>query len=346
MVTMPRAVVRLSCTIMLMPNILLRGAAPYYINPILSTYQNLHSSRRPMSSFPTTTLPKVSIMKVEGNLMTTRSMTSDIETTEYPPVDVIRAEVQRRLNKIAKKISKERVKDIAASGEFVKKSSEAPIVSSSQLAKLLTTELELKNANKQLHEVTSTNDVAFRTIAPFVKKLRISRQSMTRKVAVGQLQQRANSSRLPYQVFSSADGIEIRAGRTAAENDELSCNPDHRDGDFWWMHVSGVAGSHVVICSTDDNLKKNHPETIADAAAIAAKKSKAATDGKVEVTLTRCRYVSKPRGAPAGMVTITSARASVVKISLNASASRLQRLTNNGTGAGAAGTIAVVARGA
>ena len=34
--------------------------------------------------------------------------------------------------------------------------------------------------------------------------------------------------RRPYYVFRSIDGIEIYAGRSAEENDELSLNPDHR----------------------------------------------------------------------------------------------------------------------
>lgn len=52
--------------------------------------------------------------------------------------------------------------------------------------------------------------------------------------------------RKPYHIYTGLDGLEIRVGRGASDNDELSCNPEHRDGADWWMHVAGCAGS----CST------------------------------------------------------------------------------------------------
>jgi hypothetical protein len=36
--------------------------------------------------------------------------------------------------------------------------------------------------------------------------------------------------RMPYHVFTSHDKIEIRVGRSAADNDLLSCDPNYRDG--------------------------------------------------------------------------------------------------------------------
>eukprot|EP00966_Prymnesium_polylepis_P018841 434024-Prymnesium_polylepis.1 len=53
--------------------------------------------------------------------------------------------------------------------------------------------------------------------------------------------------RVPYRTYVSAEGAEIRVGRTAADNDLLSCDAAHRDGADWWMHASGCPGSHVVI---------------------------------------------------------------------------------------------------
>lgn len=51
--------------------------------------------------------------------------------------------------------------------------------------------------------------------------------------------------RLPYRVFRSEDGAEIRVGKAAADNDVLSTDPQHRDGDDWWLHAAGCPGSHV-----------------------------------------------------------------------------------------------------
>jgi predicted ribosome quality control (RQC) complex YloA/Tae2 family protein len=63
----------------------------------------------------------------------------------------------------------------------------------------------------------------------------------------------------------SQNGTKILIGRNAKENDTLTLNadPSHH-----WMHVSNVAGSHIVICSTsvDEQTKR-------DAAALAVKYS-------------------------------------------------------------------------
>lgn len=42
----------------------------------------------------------------------------------------------------------------------------------------------------------------------------------------------------------------------------------------WWLHVAGHPGSHVVIRSHDNNLPLALPETLRDAAVLAAKHSK------------------------------------------------------------------------
>lgn len=50
----------------------------------------------------------------------------------------------------------------------------------------------------------------------------------------------SEKSRLPYRRFYSKNKIEIRVGKQATDNDELSCNPKYRDGTDWWMHASGM----------------------------------------------------------------------------------------------------------
>lgn len=43
------------------------------------------------------------------------------------------------------------------------------------------------------------------------------------------------SSRLPYRRYYSFDNVEIRVGKKAQDNEELSLSPKHRDGADWWM---------------------------------------------------------------------------------------------------------------
>jgi predicted ribosome quality control (RQC) complex YloA/Tae2 family protein len=108
-------------------------------------------------------------------------------------------------------------------------------------------------------------------------------------------------SRVPYRRYFSFQNIEIRVGKKAEDNDELSCSPLHRDGRDWWMHASGCPGSHVVIRSHDETLPE---EVVQDAASMAALQSKC-QGGVVKVSLTRCRDVKKPPGAKAGLVLLT-----------------------------------------
>ena len=105
--------------------------------------------------------------------------------------------------------------------------------------------------------------------------------------------------RMPYFTYISKDDVEIRVGRTSTDNDELSCDPKHRDDADWWMHASGCPGSHVVIRFTGDAPPA---DTVLDAAVLAFENSKASKTSRGSVSLVRCRQVSKPRGAKAGLV--------------------------------------------
>ena len=138
--------------------------------------------------------------------------------------------------------------------------------------------------------------------------------------------------RKPYLVYTGSNGIEIRVGRGASDNDELSCNPAHRDGPDWWLHVAGVPGSHVVIRSHDDLLPEKYHETLLDAALLAVINSKGSQSGRVPVTYTRCRYVTKPGGAKPGLVYLTG-EVSTIKVDVRAESVRLERLEKNKEGA-------------
>ena len=63
-----------------------------------------------------------------------------------------------------------------------------------------------------------------------------------------------------------------------------------------------MPGSHVLLVGNRDQEPGN--ELLRQAAAIAAYHSKARDGGTVSVSATRARYVSKPRGAKPGTVTI------------------------------------------
>lgn len=147
---------------------------------------------------------------------------------------------------------------------------------------------------------------------------------------------RTMAPRKPYNLYRSIEGIEIRVGRSSSDNDELSCNPEHRDAKDWWMHVSGSPGSHVVIRCDDDKLPTKFSETVDDAAMLAAVYSKGNSNGKVSVSLCRCRDVFKPAGFKPGMVRLNGEIRTVI-IDTKLEKKRLERLEstkNAGIGEG------------
>jgi predicted ribosome quality control (RQC) complex YloA/Tae2 family protein len=102
----------------------------------------------------------------------------------------------------------------------------------------------------------------------------------------------------PYRRFRIG-GFEVLVGRADEDNDHLTFDvAGPRD---LWLHVGGgTPGSHVVVRNPDE--LELPQEVIEAAAALAAWYSKARGAPKVEVHYCRASNVSKPRGAPAGLV--------------------------------------------
>ena len=108
--------------------------------------------------------------------------------------------------------------------------------------------------------------------------------------------------------YTLAPGWKVLAGRTDADNDQLSLRIA-RPND-WWFHVRGMPGSHVILQAPSG---QEPPSVILkQAAAVAAYHSKARNGGVVAVSVPRARFVSKPRGAKPGTVQIRKAK--VIKI--------------------------------
>lgn len=109
---------------------------------------------------------------------------------------------------------------------------------------------------------------------------------------------------LPYRVYRSSGGLEIRVGRGARHNDDLTFH--HSAPADVWMHARHVAGAHVVLRWQED---ANPPaRDLAEAATLAALHSKARTSGRVPVDWTRRKYVRKPRRSPPGHVLVERAK--------------------------------------
>lgn len=103
---------------------------------------------------------------------------------------------------------------------------------------------------------------------------------------------------LPYRTFRSSGGLEIRVGRGARWNDDLTFRHS-APGDVW-LHARHTAGAHVVLRWG----KEGNPPArdLEEAAVLAALHSRARTSGAVPVDWTLRKHVRKPRGAAPGSV--------------------------------------------
>ncbi|WP_437984527.1 NFACT RNA binding domain-containing protein [Sorangium sp. So ce117] len=102
----------------------------------------------------------------------------------------------------------------------------------------------------------------------------------------------------PYRTLT-IDGFEVLVGRGDEDNDALTF--EIAEPHDLWLHVAGgTPGSHVIVRNPE---RVEVPrEVVERAAAVAAWYSKARSAAKVEVHVCRAGDVSKPRGAPAGLV--------------------------------------------
>ncbi len=98
--------------------------------------------------------------------------------------------------------------------------------------------------------------------------------------------------------FLTRHGYEVVVGRNNKEN-ELVTHKLARSEDLWF-HVQGYPGSHTLLRAK--NKTEVPYEDILEAAAIAAKNSKARNDKKVAVDYTFAKHVWRPKGAAKGLV--------------------------------------------
>ena len=104
------------------------------------------------------------------------------------------------------------------------------------------------------------------------------------------------------------DGYVIWVGRNSRQNDEVTFRKANSD-DFW-LHARDVPGSHVVI----RNDGRRIPEDLLEAAAsIAAYYSPRKNENRVDVIVTRCKYVKPIKNAGMGMVTFRNERTVTVE---------------------------------
>ena len=104
--------------------------------------------------------------------------------------------------------------------------------------------------------------------------------------------------------YRSREGLEILVGRSARENDDLSIRTAR--GNDLFFHIAGKPGPHVLLRVPRGEVAS--PESIDDAAYVAAYRSGWRGPGGVAVHWTESKFVRKPKGLPPGKVLIDRER--------------------------------------
>jgi predicted ribosome quality control (RQC) complex YloA/Tae2 family protein len=97
--------------------------------------------------------------------------------------------------------------------------------------------------------------------------------------------------------YLSSDGFHIYVGKNNIQNEELTFR--FAEGEDWWFHAKGIAGSHVIVRSEGKELPDRVFE---EAGALAAYYSKGREMEKVEVDYLQRKHVKKPKGSKLGFV--------------------------------------------
>lgn len=116
------------------------------------------------------------------------------------------------------------------------------------------------------------------------------------------------TERVPYRSFMSSDQIPIFVGKSAKDSDILTRR--FARGNEWWLHARDVAGAHVVIKSSLDELP---PRTLIEAAMLAHHFSKNRDAEASTIQYTRIKFVHKKKGFPPGKVLVTQEKTIDIK---------------------------------
>jgi predicted ribosome quality control (RQC) complex YloA/Tae2 family protein len=124
------------------------------------------------------------------------------------------------------------------------------------------------------------------------------RQALPERELRARTPQGASVPGLPYRVYRTSGGLEVRVGRGSSSNDDLTFR--HSRPDDIWLHARDSAGAHVILRWGGKDAPP--ARDLHEAAVLAAMNSKARTSGSVPVDWTHRKHVRKPRKAPPGSV--------------------------------------------
>lgn len=113
---------------------------------------------------------------------------------------------------------------------------------------------------------------------------------------------KSSGEEIPFRLFTVAGGFQVWVGKSSENNDLLTTK--YAKPNDLWFHARGGSGSHVVL-KIGTGTGTPRKEAIEEAAGIAAYYSKMKKASMVPVAYCERKYIRKPKGAPAGTVTMT-----------------------------------------
>jgi predicted ribosome quality control (RQC) complex YloA/Tae2 family protein len=178
--------------------------------------------------------------------------------------------------------------------EKAKKSRIAMDEKRKQKTKLIQEQSSLVRVSRALDALTSSDDLdAFlEEHYEMLHSLGLVKTAHTKKAA---------EEEVPFRVFRVEGDFVVWAGKNGQNNDLLSTR--YTKSKDLWFHARAVGGSHVVLKSGSGKGEISK-HAIDEAAGIAAYYSKMKNSKLVPVSVCEGKYVRKPKGAPAGTVTI------------------------------------------
>lgn len=179
----------------------------------------------------------------------------------------------------------------------------------------------LSSVEKELDALIRTRDEAAELSLPALVEKLETLGFVTTEPQERERKRRRAGARLPYREFVSGEAANVLVGRGAADNDRLTLRVA-RPHDLW-LHARGVTGAHVVVPLTKG--KSCSPETLVDAATLAAHFSDLRGEPVVDVIYTPRRFVRKRKGSAIGSVTLEREKVIAVRVE----PARLERLLQN-----------------
>lgn len=166
---------------------------------------------------------------------------------------------------------------------------------------ILESEIEnLEAKRRELEQAVGEKDIDF---------LRAAAGEKTENRAAAKSKRKRDETFSGARRYKSSDGFEILVGKAAKDNDYLTFRVA-KSTDLW-LHAADYAGSHVVV--KNPNRAEIPPKSLLEAAQLAAFFSQAKSHPKAVVHYTLKKFVNKPKGAAAGLVSLSSFKTILVE---------------------------------